>query len=137
VDVKHGEKGGNKWNKYDITASDGIIYQTFSDTSGQLAADASRTGSPVEITAKEGKYGWELTSIKIIGPTENAKTQTDVVSWDKDSIITYLHSAQDMNELTAHWKTVIPYLAKLGALDKAAIQAAYDKQKILLEEKLF
>lgn len=67
---KEGKKTVKKWTKYLITASDGKIYSTFSDTHNNTALRAMNTGAEVVIEGKEGQYGWEMEELRIVNDTE-------------------------------------------------------------------
>src|SRR3972149_3015217 len=48
---------GKPYTKHTITTSDGIIYNTFSDTLSKRATEAMKTGAIVTLKGKESQYG--------------------------------------------------------------------------------
>lgn len=124
VATKSGEKNGKKWHKHTITASNGIIYSTFSDTFGQVATKAMESHAEVKIDGVEGQYGWEMKSIEIIPPFSTA----DPV-WNTQEIISIISSSDSVDVLNANWKSLLPHIGKLDSEGKSECQKAYNVVK--------
>lgn len=132
VTVKKGKNTkGKEWSKYSITTSDGVIYSTFSDTLGERAMGAMKTGAIVTVKGKESQYGHDLEDIAIV-EYESAQTET---AWTKDACINIITSSDSLETLEANWKSLMPHISKLSGPDKATCQAAYDETKKFIGEE--
>ncbi len=129
VATKSGEKNGKKWYKYTITASNGIIYSTFSDTHGQIATEAMESQADVKISGVEGQYGWEMKRIEIIPQFSTAEP---ITAWSLEKIVSIISASDSIAVLDANWKSLLPHIGKLDTAGKAECQKAYNALKDLI-----
>mgnify|MGYP001570682911 FL=1 len=120
------------WTKYAITASDGKIWSTFSDTIGKGATEAMKAGAIVSISGTEGSYGWELQELEIVQQGDSTPDTDD--GWTKEKIIDILTSSDNLDTLKANWASLLPHISKLDGQGKADCQGAHDQTKRFIGE---
>jgi len=124
-------KEGKPYTKYTITTSDGVIYNTFSDTLLKRAMEAMKTGAIVTVKGKESQYGHDLEDIAIMEKQPSINSESP---WDKQAIINIITSSDSLDMLADNWKSLMPHIGKLSGPDKVECQKVHDETKRFIEE---
>jgi len=104
VTTKEGKNSKGPWTRYGIKSSDGVWFNTFRDSQGEMAQEHEGSGAILSVTYEEGKFGNEIT--ELAGPIRN-EAPAEAAERSADAGWNPRHPKQVLIVRQAAWKAVL------------------------------